>query len=274
MKVVSMTLLLTKNCFFAGCVAILIRVRNSTKSCITTVLCGNAAGNFIPPFNIFKVKQIWSDWLYDAPPGTKMNVMPSGWIDQGMFDDWFKNHFLPHAKRNEGKKVLICDNLSANISLETLKLCQENNVSFVCLIPNSTHLLQPLDVSYFASLKTHWWQVLSEWRQTKDGKRCVALPKVVFSQLLKKAILLGQNTASQNLMKGFSSTGIYPLNPHHVISKLPAYAKEAHEVSEKVGNEFCKYFEEICSIDLKLVTKPRKYLLRVQPGKHFSRGSC
>lgn len=108
----------------------------------------------------------------------------------------------------------------------------------ICLF--DSHLLQPLDVSYFASLKTHWWQVLSEWRQTKDGKRCVALPKVVFSQLFKKAILLGQNTASQNLMKGFSSTGIYPLNPKHVINKLPAYANEAHEVSEKVGNEFCK----------------------------------
>lgn len=246
------------------------RVQNSTKSCITTVFCGNALGEFIPPYIIFKGKQVWSDWLYEAPPGTKMNVSPSGWIDHGVFDDWFKNHFLQYANKNEGKKILLCDNLSAHISLETLKLCQQHNIAFICLIPNSTHLLQPLDVSYFASLKSTWRKVLLEWRQTKDGKRCVALPKAVFSQLLKKTILQGESTASQNLSKGFSSTGIYPFNPQHVLNKLPAYAKESLEVSEQVGNEFCKYFEEIRSTDLKLVTKPKKYLLPVQPGKSVS----
>jgi len=41
---------------------------------------------------------------------------------------------------------LIGDNLSSHINVAVLELCQQHNVSFVALPPNSTHLTQPLDV--------------------------------------------------------------------------------------------------------------------------------
>lgn len=214
---------------------------------------------------IFKGKQVWSDWLYDAPPGTKMNVSQSGWIDQHVFDD----QFLPNVMTNEEKKVLICDNLSSHISLSTLRLCEENKIS-ICLVPNSTHLLQPLDVAYFASLKTFWRQTLFDWRQTKDGKRCVALPKAVFSQLLKKTLALCENTSRQNLQKGFESTGMFPICRETVLKKLPNYAKDVAEVSKQVGVEFTRYLENIRNADLNILPKPRKFLLPVIPGKSVS----
>jgi hypothetical protein len=51
-----------------------------------------------------------------------------------------------------GKKLLICDNLSSHVSLEVISLCRENNIEYVCLPPNSTDKMQPLDVGIFGSI--------------------------------------------------------------------------------------------------------------------------
>jgi hypothetical protein len=36
---------------------------------------------------------------------------------------------------------------------------------FIFLPENSTHLLQPLDVSVFAPMKRKWREILSEWKE-------------------------------------------------------------------------------------------------------------
>lgn len=80
----------------------------------------------------------------------------SGWFDSISFEDWFELTFLPNVRNLDGPKVIIGDNLSSHISLKVLKSCEDNNVRFICLPPNSTHLTQPLDVAFFAPLKRIW----------------------------------------------------------------------------------------------------------------------
>lgn len=245
-------------------------ILNSTKSCFTTMFCGNAIGEFLPPYVILKGKQKWTDWLKGSPPGTKLNVTPHGWIDQDVFDDWFEYHFLPFAMKHPGKKVLIGDNMSAHLTMKTLKLCSENNVSFILLIPNSTHFLQPLDVAYFSSLKTNWRKILYDWRQTREGKRAVALPKSLFCQLLKLTLEMGKSTASSNLVKGFLATGIHPVDQDRVIRKLPQYAKDAARITEDVGESFKSFIRDVRTSDLEKIERPRKFKLPVEPGKSVS----
>lgn len=131
-----------------------------------------------------KGTQNWSGWVYGAPKGTRLNTSKSGWIDNNVFDDWLECHFLPAVKQLPGKKILIGDNMSAHMSLKALQMLLQIIFTFF-FPPNSTHLLQPLDVVYFSSLKTHWRQILSSWRETKGGGEVVALPKATFCQLLK-----------------------------------------------------------------------------------------
>lgn len=52
---------------------------------------------------------------------------------------------LPHEERQQGRKVLIGDNLSTHIQQEIIYECKQNDINFVCLLKNSTHLTQPLD---------------------------------------------------------------------------------------------------------------------------------
>ncbi|KAJ8870062.1 hypothetical protein PR048_029073 [Dryococelus australis] len=126
---------------------------NSTKSCFTVMFCGNSSGELSPPYFVFKGKNKMSDWLMDEPKGSRLNVSKSGWVDMEIYKDWFCEHLLPRFIKYPGKKVINGDNLAAHMSLKALKLCAENDISFVSLIPNSTNFLQPSDVFFFLLLK-------------------------------------------------------------------------------------------------------------------------
>ncbi|CAH2090637.1 unnamed protein product [Euphydryas editha] len=185
-------------------------ILNSTKSCYTVMFCCNATGEFVPLYIIFKAKQKWTSWIQGAPAGTRMAVTNSGWIDAATFEDWFEEQLLPVLQQKEGKKVLLGDNLSSHITPKTLRLCHENNIAFVCLIPNSTHLLQPLDVSYFSSLKSNWRKVLVNWRKTRRGKVANALPKEFFSKLLTETLKAGDDTAANNILLVLKEADLKP----------------------------------------------------------------
>lgn len=110
-----------------------------------------------------------NDWFEGGPPGCRYNRTKHGWFDSSTFEDWFTSHMLPVPKKQEGQKVLIGDNLSSHFNETVIELCEANNIRFVCLPPNTTHLTQPLDVSVFSSLKNEWRKVLSHWRDTSEG---------------------------------------------------------------------------------------------------------
>ena len=246
-------------------------VKNTTKSCFTVMFCCNAIGEFVPPYVIYKAKQKWSHWLLGGPRNSRMAVTPSGWIDAQTFEEWFEKQLLPILKKKPGKKFVIGDNLSSHISTNTLKLCAENDVKFICLVPNSTHLLQPLDVSYFSSLKSNWRSVLGNWRQTKRGKIINALPKEVFASLLTRTLELGKDTEAENAKAGFKACGIYPFNPEVVLKKVPGYAKPINDIQESIGESFRSFIADIRESDLG-VKQNRKFQIPVVAGKRNGSG--
>lgn len=48
---------------------------------------------------------------------------------------------------------------------EVLRPCVENEIDFVCLVLNSTHLTQSLDVAFFRPIKPPWPQTLMNWKE-------------------------------------------------------------------------------------------------------------
>jgi hypothetical protein len=83
-------------------------------------------------------------------------------FDGFIFKDWFVKVFLPASRRLKGRKLLLKDNLSSHLSVEVINLCKKNAIEFVCLPPNSTHFLQPLDVGLFRPMNACWRMQLRE----------------------------------------------------------------------------------------------------------------
>ncbi|XP_072026714.1 LOW QUALITY PROTEIN: uncharacterized protein [Amphiura filiformis] len=140
----------------------LYSLNSGDKTQVTVLACGNAAGNMIPPAVIFPGKRVNNVLVESAPQGWYVQFTESGWIRSVAFEKWFGNLFIPYINKHvrphnkEQKVVLILDGHKSHETLRTLKEAQENYVDIICLPPNTTHLLQPLDITFFKSLKCHW----------------------------------------------------------------------------------------------------------------------
>ena len=189
------------------------RVINHTKAGVSVMFCGNAEGRVLPRYCVYK--------------STRFNRSQSGWFDEGIFESFFNDLLLPELKKQEGKKIIIGDNLSSHLSESVIRKCERYDIKFICLPANSTHLCQPLDVAYFKPLKVAWRKILSDFRKTKIGQKETSLPKDIFPRLLVKLIdALREGNGAGNLIAGFRKCGIYPLNVNQLLACLPTTTQD------------------------------------------------
>lgn len=189
-----------------------------------------ANGTLLPPYVCYKSKELYSTWREYGPIGCRFNRTPSGWFTAEVFCDWFFTIAIPYFRRLNGKKVLIGDNLASHISYDVIQKAIEEGISFVFLLPNSTHLCQPLDFSVFKPLKSSWSKVLKNDKKKHKG----ALQKSMFPRLLKET-LDNITNMKENVQSGFKYTGMVPFNPDIVLTKIP----DKDDVLE-IGEAFLK----------------------------------
>lgn len=200
-----------KKCMFRRGVKYPERIIHHSKAAISVMFAGSASGDLLPVYTVYRAENMWDTWTEGGPPGARYNRSKSGWFDSACFEDWFHTIALPYLKRKEGRKVMIGDNLSSHFSHDILEECQRNNIAFVCLPPNTTHLCQPLDVAFFAPLKRKWRKILNNWKTT-GGRRSATVTKDKFPSLLKELLSEIDENASSNLKGGFRKSGIVPVD--------------------------------------------------------------
>ena len=207
-----------------------------SKSAISIMYCGSATGTFLPPMVVYRAGNCYEEWTRGGPAGSLYESTKSGWFDARTFTRWFTDIFVEHVKHQGGTKVLIGDNLASHFTHEVVNQCVANNIRFICLLPNATHLLQPLDVAVFRSLKIEWRKILDCWRRESRVKG--SIPKNQFPGLLAK---LQNQLKSDNLISGFRASGIYPVDRQNVLKRLPEHNKDT------VGNNVAEIFNEAIS---------------------------
>lgn len=171
----------------------------------TSVLaCVNAAGDKMPPFVIFKGKNLWDTWIPSTGdwPNTAYTASQNGWMTSELFLNWFTRVFVPNIG-HERPVLLIFDGHSSHVTPELIKEAQSNDVIMLKLPAHTSHILQPLDVSCFRGLKARWDQRLVEWQRKNVGVRP---GKVQFAQLLGT---VWTDLSEENIRSGFKHTGIY-----------------------------------------------------------------
>lgn len=193
------------------------RVMNSTKASISVMFAAAGDGKILPPYVIYKALNMYESWRVGGPRNCRYNRTASGWFDSFCFTDWVETVAVPYLKELNGVKYLIGDNLSSHLSIQAIKLCNDNQIKFIFLPSNSTHLTQPLDVAFFRPIKMTWRAILEEWKKG-PGRAEAALPKDKFPPLLKR---LCESLKEANVIAGFKKCGIVPLNRKKVLDMLP-----------------------------------------------------
>ena len=173
-----------------------------------TVVCScNAGGDYVPPFIIFPSQRMLSELLHGCPPGTDAVARKNGWMITETFIIYLA-HFVKFVRcSDESKVLLLVDNHVSHISSEAINLCRSHGIVMLGFPPHMTHKLQPLDVSFFGSLKKFYSQQCDSWMVSHP--RNVITDRQV-AQLLggayKKAATAG------NAINGCSACGIEPFN--------------------------------------------------------------
>ena len=91
---------------------------------------------------IYPCKRLCDCIKYGAVPGTLFGCSNNGWIHQSLYLEWFKFFLrnIPPAR----PVLIIEDGHSLHISMDVIKLAQENNMTLLCLPTHMAHILQPL----------------------------------------------------------------------------------------------------------------------------------
>jgi hypothetical protein len=66
------------------------QVRDSSKTCITVMFCGSAAGVMLPPYVVYKSGNLYDNWCTGGPKNAVYMNSQSGWFDGYIYTDWFK----------------------------------------------------------------------------------------------------------------------------------------------------------------------------------------
>ena len=112
----------------------------------------------LPPMVIFKGECYNYEWGKGEVPGTAYGMSPNGWIDQDLFTRWLQKLFIPSIPPAQ-PVILLLDGHSSHYNPEAIALAAEEKIIIFCLSPHTTHVAQPLDVSFFGPLKQHWAKV-------------------------------------------------------------------------------------------------------------------
>ena len=154
---------------------------------ITVNVCGNAAGVRLPPFILYKGKNLYHSWTEGGPAGACYGASSSGWMEEANYLKWFEQQFYPavREKLKTGPIVLFFDGHFSHMSIALIKKARSLGIHLFCLPPNTTHVLQPLDVGVFGPVKTQWRAILKRY---KIATRAMNITKERFPSLIKKVM--------------------------------------------------------------------------------------
>ena len=120
----------------------------------TLLCCVSAPGQALPPFMIYPHKRMADKLKEGCVPGTEFACSDNGWVTQELYLQWFKFFVanIPPAR----PVLLLEDGHTSHISIEAIEHARANDIHLLCLPSHTTHLLQPLDVGVFKSLKANY----------------------------------------------------------------------------------------------------------------------
>ncbi|RLU20864.1 hypothetical protein DMN91_007478 [Ooceraea biroi] len=182
--------------------------QNDEKECLTVLFMTNASGTLAPPMIVFPYKRIPYSVSQSVPIDWGVGNSENGWMTAETFYKYMSNIFEPWltAQNIERPVILYVDGHSSYMTLPTAEFCMDHQIELIALFPNATHLIQPLNVALFRTLKSSWKDCIHDWRVQNQRK----LRREDFGPLLKVAIECIE--LPRVMSNGFRKCGLFPFS--------------------------------------------------------------
>lgn len=76
-------------------------------------------------------------------------VSASGWMEGTAFEQWFLKYFIPWSSKFQKPGLLFLDSHDSHMTFKTVESAKLNDFIMICLLPHTSHTLQPCDVALF-----------------------------------------------------------------------------------------------------------------------------
>lgn len=200
----------------SGCKNVLQKTVGDGKEQLTVLVNGNAEGRFVPPLFVMPYKRIPS-WLESQLPKDEVYIglSESGWMTTEVLYEYIMNCFVPWLDSSETPRpiIMFTDLHSTRLNYHLVNAARENGIILYGLPPNSTHVMQPLDVAFFRPLKALWRKAANHWAKENPNEKMTKQKFIsAFFPVYKEA------TKAVSLQRGFEAAGLYPINenrPHY-----------------------------------------------------------
>lgn len=138
-----------------------------------------------------------------------------GWMTRDLFVSWLKTVFVPAVVSKQIKRpvLLFVDGSATHKSQQASDFCLANGILLYCLQPNATHLIQPLELSFFGSLKHHWGKAVMDHQTKNPG---MSVTKSTFSLVFKTAY--EKSCLPEVARVGFEQAGLFPFCKEAVLN--------------------------------------------------------
>lgn len=174
---------------------------------VTHAFAANALGHAFPPMFVFPRIRYKEHFVRDGPIGSIGVGNSSGWMDDETFLVFLK-HFQKHSNASPTHKVLlVLDNHSSHVHINSLDFCKENGIVLLSFPPHCSHKLQPLDRSVYGPFKKAVNTACDSWMRNHPGQTMTIYD---IPSIIRNAMPLAFTPS--NIQAGFQKTGIYPFN--------------------------------------------------------------
>lgn len=192
-------------------------VQPGNREWVTLIQGVNSQGWTIPPFIIVAAQYHLITWYKSSPLPNDWVIATTdkGWTTNDTAVAWTK-HFDKYTRpRTIGRyRLLGLDGHGSHHSTPFELYCKENEIITLCMPPHSSHILQPLDVGCFGPLKKSYGRLIEE--KVRAGVTHVA--KEDFLSAFSAAFQ--DSLTEKNVQGGFRGTGLVPLDPTKVMTRL------------------------------------------------------
>lgn len=121
------------------------------KQNLTVLYGGNAIGECPPALILHRYERVPKVISSNVPESIAINCTPSGWMTAKTFYEYISGPFLDWIKAQNIQLpvALFVDGHASHLTLQLCEFCKENSIILIALLPNSTHITQPMDVGIF-----------------------------------------------------------------------------------------------------------------------------
>ena len=163
------------------------------------------------PLVIYKGKSVQQQWFpfqLEIFDNWHFTATENGWTSDATALEWLERVVIPQMEpRDHSARLLILDGHGSHETTEFLWRCLEHNIYLLFLPAHTSHVLQPLDLTVFSSLKRAYRKELQKLSSLIDSTPMDKRNFLIYYQKARQ-----DSITPSNINSGWRTTGLWAVS--------------------------------------------------------------